>query len=178
MKIEISQKTLRDLGTLKGRWLLRNKDIHIIREFQYVVEKPEPIQPKRFRRKRVDTAEKIYLTSIRIEGYKTDLKFVGNYGNEYCEVLIAEHNHPYERLDLFDFAARWVYVNDQIIALQKFEEDLKQDREETELKEVIELLIEGKPLNATKKYIEVTGASFKDAKEYVLHTLKPKYCEV
>jgi ribosomal protein L7/L12 len=79
-------------------------------------------------------------------------------------------------LDLFDFAGKWEHLNDQISALKAYEADLKQDREETELKEVIDLLLADKVINAIKKYKEITGASLADSRDYVRKVMQPKYC--
>lgn len=186
MKFEVSQRTIRDLGNLKGRWLLRGNDVHIIKDFQYIVEKPEPeselentsvFKRKKFKKK-IDAFDKFYLTSFKVEGYNTDLKFVGTYNEDYCERLIEAHDSPYATLDLFDLAGKWEHLNDQIIALREYEADLKQDREETELREVIDLLLAEKVMNAIKKYKEITGASLADSRDYVRKVMQPKYCEV
>ena len=187
MKLEVTQETIRDLGNLKGRWLLRGKELHIIRDFQHVVEKPveedEVVPPntkifqrKKRRKKKADLEEITYLTSIRIDGYNRELKFVGTFHEDYCERLIAAHNHEYERLNLFTFANAWEHLHDQIVALEKFEAKVRLDKFESKYEKVIDLVIENKTVQASKAYKEIEDCSMKEAMDFVID-LQKKYVD-
>jgi len=169
MKLEVTQQTIHDLENLKGRWLLRNKDLHIIRDFKYEVEKPEEeeVTSTLFQRKKRKKKDKFYLTSIRIDGYNPDLKFVGCYDEGYCERLIVEHNDPHYTLHLPKFAKAWEYLHDQIIALEKFEAEVRLEKFEAKYEKVIELVIENKTVQASKIYRDIEDCSMKEAIDFV-----------
>jgi ribosomal protein L7/L12 len=175
MKLEINQKTIRDLGNLKGRWLIRNNDIHIIKDFQYIVEKPQPepeaenttvFKRKKFKKK-VDTSERFYLTSIAIQCYNNDLKFVGSYIEDYCERLIAAHNDKYATLTLYDFATAWERLKDQINAIREFEKEQQEDVKPDYMKQVKALLKSGNKINAIKAYKDGSGKSLEESRDFV-----------
>jgi len=121
MKIEVKDHTITALNNLKGLWLLCGGDIIVIRDFQYVQEieeipetkkshyfnrKSEPKEPKR----------KNYITSIKLEGYHQDLKFIGTYNDEYCTRLIEQHDDPHYTLNLINYRKAWTKLKEQIDA--------------------------------------------------------------
>lgn len=122
MKIEVKDHTITALNNLKGLWLLSGNDIIIIRDFQYVQEtiapevkkkkhyfsfgSDEPKEPKR----------KNFVTSIKLEGYHQDLKFIGTYNEEYCARLIGMHNDSHYNFSLIECRKAWTQLKEQIDA--------------------------------------------------------------
>lgn len=125
MKIEVKDHTITALNNLKGLWLLRGDDILIIRDFQYTQETitPEVKKKKHYFSSKTEPKEPVrknFITSIKIEGYHQDLKFIGTYNEEYCSKLIQAHEDPYYTLNLIDFRKAWTKLEEQI---QAFKED-------------------------------------------------------
>jgi len=189
MKLKVKEKTIRDLKNIKGKWLLRGKEILIIRDFKYESVKPEPksdeeeevqANTKVFKRKRFkkkpDGDEKYYVTDMKINGYNSDLKFVGTFYEEYCERLIEAHNDNHATLDLFDLATAWEHVNDQIMALKAHFEEQELDEFETKYKDIIDLVIAGKDVQACNAYREIVPCSLKLAIDFV-RDLKKTYVD-
>lgn len=173
MKVKVSSSTITTLNNLKGSWFIRNGQLQVIRDFQYITEKPEPPITRREKRKFDDTPL-LYITDIRIEGYHRDLKFIGVFEDTYCIDMIEKHESTYWTFDLVQCRKNWTDIIEQKDAFLEYEAR----KEETELSEVIDLLLADKPINAIKKYKEITGASLVDSRDYVKNVMQPKYCEV
>ena len=124
MKVLVAEHTVTALNNLKGLWLLSGNDIMVIRNFKYetVTETPEKSKIKKYffvrESDKVDTTpkKKIYVTSITVEGYHPDLKFVGTYNEEFCANLVAKHNDPHYTLNLVEYRKAWVRLKEQIDA--------------------------------------------------------------
>jgi hypothetical protein len=135
MKILVENHTITALNNLKGLWLLSGDDIMVIRDFKYetVTETPAEVKKKKHffvrESERVDATpkKKTYVTSITIEGYHPDLKFVGNYNEEFCGNLVAKHNDPHYTLNLIEYRKAWVRLKEQIDAFTENETKLKKE---------------------------------------------------
>ncbi len=130
MKIEITETTLTTLNNLRGKWLLKNGELIVIRDFQYIQENPvaDPVPAntkRRKRRKKKDESPKLYLTAISIESYNNGMKFMGNYNEEYCEALIDLQNSTWSLLSLRNFRVAWIKLEEQIEAMTEYEAELK-----------------------------------------------------
>ena len=129
MKIEVQTHTITALNNLKGHWLLRGNDIIIIKDFQYIqeIETPE-VKKKHYFSSKTEPKEPVrknYITSLKIEGYHPDLKFVGIYNEEYCIRLVQAHDDPHYTLNLVDLRKAWNRLKEQIDAFTVEEEELK-----------------------------------------------------
>jgi hypothetical protein len=126
MKIEVRNHTITALNNLKGLWLLCGDNIIVIRDFQYIQETEELSETKKkhyFNRKSEvkEPKRKNYITSIKIEGYHQDLKFIGTYNEEYCTRLIEQHDSSGYTLDLIQYRKAWTELKEQIDAFTEKE---------------------------------------------------------
>jgi len=132
MKVLVAEHTITALNNLKDLWLLSGDDIIVIRDFKYekVKETPKAKKKNHFfvRESDKDDAtpkEKIYVTSVTVEGFHPDLKFVGTYNDEFCTRLIEKHNDPHYTLNLINYRKAWLRMKEQIDAFRANEYEIE-----------------------------------------------------
>lgn len=142
MKVQVSTSTITTLNNLKGLWFIRNGQLQVIRDFQYITEKPEPpvetnTRKQRRKRRKFDDTPILYITDMRIEGYHRDLKFVGVFEDVYCINMIEKHESTYWTFDLVQCRKNWTDIVEQKDAFLEYE--ARQEEEKEEVKEETEV---------------------------------------
>ena len=152
-RIRVTENTVSASLRVRGEWLLNGKDIMIVREVQYQHIKPteEELQEhdnalpvntsvfKRRKHKKNAPKETYYITSLEVNGYNPDGKFVGTYNDDWCERIIAQQNDDLSDFSVYKLRKAWEAMQEQIDALSAYEKELKMEAEakksETEAKD-------------------------------------------
>lgn len=127
MRIKIKQLyTLTALTNLIDAVLLNtfNDDniINIIRKVEHetVTETPKSKKPKEgyfIRKKNKEDSkpkETTYITKLVIEGYNSELGFVGTYNDNYCTKLIQMQDDNYNNFSIADMRKKWMALKKQM----------------------------------------------------------------
>ena len=143
MRLKVNENTITALLNVRGDWLLKdgNAEIMIVREVQYIHEKPEPEpeeQPvlppntnifKRKRdKKREEVLEAYYITKLKVEGYHGDGKFIGTYNEEWCERLARMQDDKYNSFSVYKLRTDWEKFEEQMNAFKHHEEELAKEK--------------------------------------------------
>ena len=137
MKIKVSNSTITTLNNLKGLWFIRNGQLQVISDFQYITEKPEPpvetnTRKQRRKRRKFDDTPLLYITDMKFEGYHRDLKFVGVFEDVYCINMIEKHDSTYWTFNLVQCRKNWTDIVEQKDAFLEYEarkEELEEVKE-------------------------------------------------
>lgn len=128
MRVKINRKVLKTLENLKDLWLLdHNNRIIVIREFETetVTETPKPKKKFFGKIKTYKPVQNIYLTKLVINGFNTDLKYVGTCDDNYATKLIKWHMHPEGTIDFIEFRKRWLFILEQKDAFFEYNKNQK-----------------------------------------------------
>ena len=141
MKIKVKENTLSAFENVKGKWLLNESgDIMIVREVEYVHEKPEEenepaLQPNtsKFKRRKdrlkAKAKEGFYITGLEVEGYHPEGKFVGTYNEDYCTTMIERQDSTYYTFSVYTLRNAWEKHEEAINAFKEHEKELKEEEE-------------------------------------------------
>jgi len=111
MRIKAKESTISRFKNLIDAILLDEKmNIIIIREVEYekVVEKPKP-KKSYFIRSSEDSKPKTnyYITKLKIEGYNSNLKFIGIYQEDYLKRLISYDEYYDSNVSIIQWRDNW-----------------------------------------------------------------------
>jgi hypothetical protein len=182
MKTEVSIDTINAFLSLRGKWLILNSKIAVIRELQYVCKKaethePTPVKTKWFKRNRVEPKkDRYFVTKLVINVYHEFGEVVSIYKSEYCEELLQQHDSNYYTFNIYHCRTAWRNLKTQIDAMKTYEQELMKNgsEEEQEFHEVINLIRNDRALEAMKVYKDMTGKTLQESKDAIME-FKNKY---
>lgn len=140
-RIEVKESTVATFLRLRGKWLLNNQDIIVIREVQYQHIKPteEEIQEheqalppnttvfKRRKHKKNAPKDRFYITKLVANGYNDEGRYVGTYNEDWCKKVIDNVDNGYINLNKYQNA--WNVMQEQIDAMTQYEKEVEMERE-------------------------------------------------